>query len=709
MAKALLIAEKPDLMRKVKSVYERLGHNDTIDFVAFHGHSMGLKLPKEYKEEWGLWRKENLPMIPDKFEYKPIDTQTFNSIKKKIKEGNYDYLINCCDPDREGQHIFHSFYTSIGCKLPVKRMWHLDLTDTELKNNLDNLKDDLKEPMLYNMTAASKLRAVADWLVGMNFTTAFSLNIGQKANIGRVMTPTLKILTDRELDIRNFVPTNFWEVESNFGNQYKGVYFDHENENNTKFLDKNKAKNFIKELGKQGIVEKVEQKKETKYAPNLYSLASIQVDANKVYGFTVDETLRIVQSLYEKQLLSYPRTDCSYLSTGEAKKFPSMLSAIKDIPDVKLFVDSVIGDNTLIKKTMTNKKYVDDKKVTAHYAIIPTGQKFNYNNLPQNEQKIMLLVAKRLISIFLPPIVSNKTTIITDVNGKKFNTTGSVIVDKGFSVVFGKSFNDNQLPPVKKGDTIDLVDTKLIEKVTSPPQRYTDATLIPAMENAGRFIDDDDMKEVLKASNGIGTPATRSNIIDKLVKLNMIERKKKAFYVTEYGVSIIQSLGAHKVASPIMTADWEEKLRQVESNELKPMVFYNELMDYIRTESINMLNMETKVVGSNQGESIGVCPVCGTAMKESKDYYMCSKYKNPCTFIVGKTYLGAKISKTEIKKILEGKSTKSLNFHNPKTNKSWSCGLKFDKQKQNLTFDFNVKQEPKKTQTKSTSKKTTKK
>lgn len=686
MAKVLLIAEKPDLMRKIQAVYNKIGFNDTIEFAAFVGHSMELFHPEDYDPDWKVWKKDTLPMLPKKFKYKPSNVPVYKSVHDKLKSGNYDYLINACDPDREGQLIFHSFYSAINCKLPVKRIWLLDLTDETITKALNSLKNDLTDTMLVNLTSASKLRACSDWLIGMNFTRAFSLMAGRTTVLGRVTTPTLKILADRELELMRFKPQNYWEIEGDF-DKYNGLYYDHNNENETKFKTEAKANTFISKLGKEGIVESVLKKKETNYAPNLHSLSAIQNEASKEYGFTLDKTLNIVQSLYEKKLLSYPRTDCSFITTGEAQKFPQMLKVIEQIPDVSKYVSQILSDNKVITDTIKNKKYVNDKKVTAHYAIVPTGTPFNYSGLADDEKKIMLLVSKRLTSIFMPPIVSNKTTIITNVNNDKFKTIGSVLLDKGFSVVYGRNFVDNELPEIQKGDKVPLKGTKLIKKTTTPPPRYNDGTLNNAMENAGRFIEDEELKLVLKDSKGIGTPATRANIIEKLVKLDMVNRKGKSFFVTEFGLSLIASLNDHKITSPEMTGEWEEKLSKVENNELKAISFYNEMFKYVQLETNNMLKMKVDVEVDKK-DIIGKCPSCGKIVKESKNYFMCVDYPDSCKMLVAKKLMGANITKTEAKKLLVGKTTKEFNFNNPKTKKKFTAALTFNKEKGQTEFVF---------------------
>lgn len=688
--RVLLIAEKPDLMRKVKAVYDSEGFVDDIEFTSFAGHTMTLKGPEDYTEDWKLWDTKFLPMIPKKFEYKPSPDKLkmYNEIKNKIAKGNYDYLINCCDPGREGNAIFHSFYQNIKCKLPVKRMWHSDLTNKELSRALNNLRDDLKDPALVNLTYASLLRADFDWLVGMNFTRAFSIIGHKKANLGRVMTPTLKIIVDRELEIRNFVPQKFFEIEGDF-EEFKGIHFyEKDGETLTRFLNKKDAESVIKKLGKIGTIDSLDEKKEIKYAPNLHALSDLQIECSKAFGYTPADTLKIAQTLYEKQILSYPRTDSPFLTEGTAidkdKGFKNMfLNSVASVPSLKVYADKYGKDTTAITKMSKNKKYVDDKKVSDHYAIVPTGEKVDLTKLSKEERNVFETVCKRLISIFMPPISMNKTTLIVDVNNLKFKANGSVVLDKGFSELYGTSFAANLLPKLKKGDKVNLVGTNLLEKTTTPPVRYNDATLLGAMKNPSKFIEDDDLKSVLKEAKGIGTEATRAGILEKLVDVKMMERNKKNVVPTEFGISIIINLGDNKVASPELTGIWEEKLKNVENSKLKPMDFYKEMIAYIEENTKEMLKMS--FILDSDIEILGTCPKCGKSVKEGKEYYLCVGYKKDCDFIIGKTFLGAKISKTEVKKLLTGKATKEFSFK--KGEKTWKAKLIFNKTEGKISFD----------------------
>lgn len=702
MARALLIAEKPSLMREVQAVYKTMNYPDQIDFKSFRGHTMTLFAPGDYTPEWEKWDLNTLPMIPSKFKYKVIENgdyfNIYQDIKKTIEFGNYDYLINCCDPGREGQLIFHSVYESLGCKLPVKRFWNNGMTEQAIRDALTHMEDDLNTPRLKNMIHASKLRADFDWLIGMNFTRAFSIGANQRKALplGRVMTPVLNMIAQREMELKNFKAKPYWEIEADFGT-YSGIYFDHEFENETKFFEKEKAERLIHSLIGSGKVEKVEKKVEKKYAPSLHSLADLQREANKVFGLTMSETLDIVQELYESKYLSYPRTDSAYVTKDEAKRFPQLLIAIKDIPEVSKYVTPLLSDEGAVKKTANNKKYVDDSKVSDHYAIIPTGKSVDYDHLTKRQQQIMGLVAKRFVSIFMPPNVVNKTMIITDLEGRKFKTNGNEVVDKGYTVLYKTKFNENSLPPLQVNQQVNLVEAKLNEKATTPPNRYTDATILEAMINAGRFLEDKSLKEVLKSSEGIGTPATRGSIIEKLISLKMIERKKKTFYATDYGISIIQNLNGHLVASPELTAQWEQKLKSIEACQLEPMVFWHEMLAYIKTATEEFKKMTYQIQGgattyaNSEIKLIGTCPKCGQKVAAGKNYYFCTEYKKTCDFISGRTILGTKISEANMKKILQGKASNVLTFKKTDENgekKSWKAALIYSPDKQQITFQF---------------------
>lgn len=689
MAKALLIAEKPSLMREAEAAYKKYGFPDQIDFKAFVGHTMTLLAPEDYHSEWADWKIEALPLVPDQFKYKPTadKEKIYNELKHQIETGNYDYLINCCDPGREGQHIFHNFYRTIGCKLPVKRMWHNDVTLKGMKRAFDHLRDDLHEPALVNMTEASMLRAYFDWLIGMNFSRAFTLVGNKKVAIGRVMTPTLRLVVERELELQNFQKQKFWELIGDFG-AYQGLY--QTAEGDTRIMDPAVVKQLIQQVeGKTGEIVQVETERQTRYAPKLYALSDIQGDANESYGYTMAETLKIIQTLYESKILSYPRTDSNYITEAVADDFPKMLQVIEQIPSVQGYVQAILKNPTKIKEMSRHSSYVDDKKVSDHYAIVPTGTNFDFNKLTKPQQNILELVAKRLVSIFLPPIQMDKSVILTVVEGHQFKTNGSILVDPGYSVVYGTKFKDKVLPVLTQGASVVLAKTDVVEKETKPPKRYTEKSLGNALKYAGRLVEDEEMKQALNHREGIGTPATRGDIVEKLVKIQMIERKKNNLHATPYGISIIQHLNGHPVTSPELTGTWEGKLLKIEACELKPTVFYQEMIEYIKkeTETIKQMNFN---MASSSLKSLGNCPRCGKPMLVGKNYYLCQEYNKTCKFVIAKETYGAKITETDVKAIIDGKMTKEKTFKFKKDGKEIASKgkLYFNSEEQRVRIQF---------------------
>lgn len=688
-----MISEKKSLQDSTKAVYDK--YKDLIpyeiDFLPFAGHVVGLVMPEEYNPDWKVWNLNDLPLIPDKFKYKVAKDKIryYKEAADKIKTGNYDFLCNNCDPGREGQLIFHAFLSTIKCNLPVKRMWALDPTEDSVKDALMNMRDE-SEPSLKGMTDASFLRSYMDWLVGMNFSRAVSIPIHQKINLGRVMTPTLSIVVQRELELQNFKPKDFWQLEADFG-QYTGVYFD--DTGIVSFYDKADAEKVMNQVGKKGTIISVEKKQTKSYAPKLHSLFELQGEANELFGYTMNETLAVVQSLYEKKLLSYPRTDSAYLTSSLAKGFPKMLKPLLSMPELQKETQAVLANQAVMDAVAGNKSYVDDKKVSDHYAITPTGIVPDFAKLTQDEKNIYETVAKRFLSIFLPPEVTDRTTIVTESNDLKFRTTGKIIIDPGYTRLYNKNSKDVVLPNVSKGDVYDIQKLNLNQGKTKPPARYNDKSLGSIMENVARLVENDEMKLILKEKKGLGTPATRGSIVDKLVALKMIERKKTKFYATEYGISIIQSLQGQDIIQPELTATWESKLTDIEKGQLSSGEFYKDMIGYIREETAKLTQMKTNISGGlssgNQPKVIGSCPICNGQVLETKNYFRCEHYKNGCDFILGKSFFNAKLTATEVKKLLDGKPTKELSMSND--TKSWKTQLIFDKSQNRVTFMSNQK------------------
>lgn len=670
--KALLIAEKPSLMRTIQDVYRQINYPDTITFKSFAGHIIGLKNPKDYGVvdgvDWSnkLWNEDMIPMIPNKFLYQVSSDKKamYRDLTNEIASGDYDYIINACDPDREGNHIFQLFYNYSKCTLPVKRFWTNDLSFGNVENALRNLRydgDGLK-PDLKHLTESAILRAWSDWLFGMNFTIGVSLQMHTTVKIGRVKTATHMMLAQREDEIKNFVPKTTYELESIYKEKFSGTLFDENG--NIRFEKKDDADDILKKLGQTAIVESITTKKETTQAPQLYKLSDLQTDASKLFGYNADKVLEVAQSLYEKKVLSYPRTDCRYVGTELTKEFSILLQSVATLKELEPYVKNL--SKQALDNVAKNKKYVNDKELakSGHYALSPTSVRPNWQTLTQEEKNILTIVYKRFLAIFLPPMICNKTTLITNNNTYTFKTTGKELISKGYTEIYGTNIIDNLLPNLKKGDIVNVDKFEMKEKTTTAPPRYTQGTLIAAMENPAKFLEDDNLKEIIKEKQGIGTPATRSTIIKNLLDDRYVEEKKgkgKAsyLYVTDLGMKIYENLKGEDFASVDMTGIWEEKLSKVAEGTYSFTSYESELRQYVKDTVQHIKQMNLNKYNSSKNV-IGKCPICGKDFIEGKNGYFCSNEN--CDFHIGKKILQATISKTEVLKLIAGKETKEMKF-----------------------------------------------
>lgn len=670
--KYLLISEKPSLMRAVQSAFLKARMNFDVDFMSLHGHCCTLCSPGDYKKEWEKWNLEQLPMIPDTYKHKPVDDKVVKDIQKQLNSTHYDGFINCTDAEREGQNIFYSLYDYLGSDLPVKRFWASDLTDEKLIEAWKNLKDDQHDKYLKNLTDAALLRANADWLVGMNFTRMVSTTNGKVIPIGRVMTTVLAILSQRELDIKNFKPTTTYDVMLDYKEGFSGKL------KHDPFKTKEEAEKIANSTSNAVIVESFESKTKTSEAPLLYSLGDLQNDANKEYGYSLADSLAIIQKLYEGKILSYPRTDCPYLTTGEGARMTHILAAAKCVPAVQ----GIEIDEARIAG-YTKTKYVNDKKVQAHYAIVFTGRQFDFDKLPEDQQNICTLVAKRIVATLLDPAQVTEVVVTAKDKDNIFLTKENVLTYAGWKSLYGEKEASVSIKNIKQGQQLVVNKAYVKDVVSSCPARFNDATLNKAMINVGTLIEDKELASALngktKDQGGIGTPATRAGIVEKLLdpKKNWVIRKGKSFYVTETGLDVFSALRNYSVASPILTAQWEKKLKDVEEGRMESSIFTTEINKYV-TDECNKLK-EVKL------ESGLHCPYCGSPIKESKDYYICTKYKDTCTFIVGKKTSGANITEADIKSLIEKKET-SVKTFTSKEGKKFAAKIVIENNKMKFAF-----------------------
>ena len=537
------------------------------------GHLCTLKEPHDYTEMWQRWSLGSLPMIPPKFGIKLMGERSkerqFNIIKKLIEGA--DCIINCGDAGQEGELIQRWIMQKAQAKCPVKRLWVSSLTEEAIKEGFATLKDQTEYQPLYE---AGLCRAIGDWLLGMNATRLYTLKYGankQVLSIGRVQTPTLALIVKRQHEIKNFVPKPYWELKT----KYREVTFA---VTEGKFDEKEKAEEALQKIsGEPFTVTDISAKKGNELPPRLYDLTSLQVDCNKKYGMTSDVTLQTIQSLYEKKYTTYPRVDTTFLSEDIYPKCENILKGMRDYAPL---VAPLMG-----KPLVKSKKVFDNKKVTDHHAIIPTG--VHPQALTENEKRVYNLVVTHFIAIFYPECKFSTTTVLGESGGVKFKATGKQITDPGWRVVFAKEAveEDNkeekneQMPAFVKGESGPHT-PDLAEKLTQPPKPYTEATLLRAMETAGKNVEDEELRDLMK-ENGIGRPSTRAEIIKTLFKRNYIRNEKKNIIATETGIELVGLIRNELLKSAELTGQWEKKLRDIERKNYEAKQFIAELKEML--------------------------------------------------------------------------------------------------------------------------------
>ena len=642
------VAEKPSVGAYIANVlgakqrkdgyFEGNGYQVTWTF----GHLCALLDPQEYTDQWKAWSLSSLPMIPPRFSIKVSGDEgvhkQFNVIKSLIAEA--DEVINCGDAGQEGELIQRWVYQQAGCKCPVKRLWVNSLTEEAIREGFRQLKDQSEYQHLYE---AGMMRAIGDWLLGMNATRAYTIRYArgtgkdrQVLSVGRVQTPTLALVVKRQAEIDHFVPRTYWELKTNYRDTLfnaqlpveEGEYAITSEEQGQALVDS------IKDLPL--VITSVEKKKGTEFAPKLYDLTSLQVDCNKKYSFSAEQTLQLIQSLYEKRLTTYPRVDTTYLSDDIYPKVPGTLAGIKDYfpqvaPLLGLKADGKKGAGSLPK----SKKVFDNKKVTDHHAIIPTGQR--PDAMTADEKKVYDLVALHFIAAFYPECEVSNTTVLAKAGEIDFKVTGREVLKPGWRAVFDKdpdpsdkpdeaekseeNENAKSLPSFTKGESGPHAPL-LKEKTTTPPKYYTEATLLRAMETAGKTVENDELREAMK-ENGIGRPSTRAAIIEKLYQRKYIQKQGKSLRATQVGIDLIHTIISPLLKSAELTGLWEKKLREIERGEYQAQDFLAELKE--------MTSGVVKDVKTNKAGML--CPVCRQGLIiRGNTRYGCSRWREGCTY-----------------------------------------------------------------------------
>lgn len=669
MEKAVLIAEKPSLMREIKSVYMKNKNkiDYEIEFVAFAGHSYRLALPSEYEEYEGYWDIDRLPIMPSWNRYKIVvnkgQEKTIAEINKKIRETKPDIIINACDPDREGEHIFRLFrdVNLSRFKGEIKRFWCNDLSEKEILKNLINLQEQK-----FKLQDAAFCRAKTDWLIGMNLTEAATVtfNKGKSTTIkiGRVKTTLLNICYKREMDIKNFKPSSKFQIKVDYDNGINGTLI--ENNENVEFQTIEEAKNFIKNIDKGPYkVKSLIQKTKTTKAPQLYKLSDIQIEAGKKYGYTASHVLEIVQSLYEKKFVSYPRTDLRYISKEAAKDIPSIFDNIKKaFPEFEKYINNIMKDD-VVKIAQSNTNLCNDSKVneSGHTALITTTHPININFLSEEEINILKMICIRLISMFLEPLKEKCVEMITVKNNTEFKSTYKILINKGYTELLDKKGVYVENINIKEGSMLDVDKIYEHEVKSVCPSRFTSAELVQIMENPAKYLfnANEDNKNTIKKIHGIGTPATRGAIIDSLFQDKYCEMagKNKTIKVTDLGISIMNILTDVSFAKVDLTARWEKQLSQVEKGEMGVDEYKRSIEEYIR-ECINIIkDMKGKSVNNTTKLNVK-CPKCSSDILVGKNYYYCSKYgkgNTDCKFVLPLKILNASITNKDVENLLNGK------------------------------------------------------
>ncbi len=649
----LCVAEKPSVGRYIASVLGATTQHDGYlegngYWVSWtFGHLCALLDPNEYNEQWKSWNMSSLPMIPTRFGIKVTNDKgvqkQFNILRNLISQATE--VINCGDAGQEGELIQRWVYQKAGCHVPVKRLWVSSLTEEAIREGFAQLKDQSQYQHLYE---AGLMRAIGDWLLGMNASRAYTLRYAQGIgknrqiySIGRVQTPTLALIVKRQYDIEHFRPTTYYELKTTYRNTLFSAQLKAE-EDEYAIPTKEKGEQWLTSIRQQPLtITNVEKKKALEGPPRLFDLTSLQVECNKKFAFSADETLKLIQSLYEKRITTYPRVDTTFLSEDIYPKVPATLKGIADYfpqatPLLPLKADGGKTANSLRK----SKKVFDNTKVTDHHAIIPTGQR--PDNLTDNERKVFNLVALRFIAAFYPDCQVSNTTVLAEVKADPaiddtqtvpFKVTGREIIAAGWRDVYqnDKLTNDEgetneteetkTLPAFQKNESGEHTPS-LQEKTTQPPKYYTEATLLRAMETAGKTVEDETLRDAMK-ENGIGRPSTRAAIIEKLFQRKYIVKERKSLKATTVGIELVNTILSPLLKSAELTGRWEKKLREIERGEYTAQLFLDELKA-----------MTQEVVREVKTDKTGmVCPLCRQGhIIRGKTRYGCSRWREGCTY-----------------------------------------------------------------------------
>jgi len=705
MPKQLILAEKPSQAQDIaKGLNDNFSRNDgylegSRYVISWgYGHLIELEEPDAYDERYSKWSLEDLPIIPERFKYRVSKdgAKQFKIIKSIVGRQDIESIVIATDPGREGELIARLILMMSGNKKPIYRFWTSKaLTPEAVREAFGNLKPGVEFDRLYHAAVA---RQQADWLIGMNVSRAFSVkhNARPPLSLGRVQTPTLRLIVDRELEIRNFKPQDYWLLRALFKHErgeYEALWFGGtENEAGGKASDvftpsgdnerttggdieestekdassRIPSEAFAKQImgrihGKDGIIESCTHNVKKEAPPLLFSLTVLQQEANKLFGYSADRTLDIAQALYEKKLITYPRSDSQHLNDEMAKDVPEILQKLTGYRNVPFDISKCMV-------SCNNKRVFDSSKLTDHHALIPTGKL--PEGLNQDEQDIYDLVVRRFIAAFYPNFEFKTTVVITTVGQDRFKSSGKVVISLGWKDIYGSKDKDQLLPEMKKNDLVKTLKADIEKKQTTPPPRFTDASILEAMSKAAKYVTDPQLKKILKETAGIGTPATRAGILETLKKREYIIRKGKNIMPTEKGIALIEAVRNEPLSDVAYTAIWEQALDDIASGKvISSDDFMSGIKKYTaqiveKVKSSNTVISGATGVGTaaGDGNGLGKCPECGKPVVESQRAFGCSGYKEGCKFTIWKNSLerfGRKtIPSGMVKNLLVGKEVK---------------------------------------------------
>jgi len=697
----VIITEKPSVANDIAKVLgittKKNGYyedNNTVITWAF-GHLVTLIDPDQYDDKYKSWMLNDLPILPIEFQKKVVEndgaSRQFETIKQCLLHKDVTDVVCATDAGREGELIFRFIYEHAGCQVPIQRLWISSQTDQAIKEGFANLKPGADYEALFDSAVC---RSEADWLIGMNATRAYTIKFSRGAgvmSVGRVQTPVLKMICDRYDAYSSFKPETFYELFATINHEngtFKAKWFCKKDD---RLFDKSKAETLLESLQKQstGTILSLTEKEKKEQPPLLYDLTELQKDANKKFKFSADNTLKIMQDLYERhKVLTYPRTSSRYLTKDMEPKLKELIENVGKIDAYKPFADTLLE----APKIITSKRIIDDKKVTDHHAIIPTDKQANLSQMSDEERKIFDLVMKRFLSVFMPLCLKDFTEIIVGIDDQTFKTTGTVMKQPGWRGVYGvedEKDADPLLPIVQKDDAIIPAKIDLNTGKTKAPPLHTEASILSAMETAGKTIEDEDLKEAIKDC-GLGTPATRASILERLIQVNYIVREKNRLSPTEKGHYLIANIHDDALVSAELTGNWEKKLNDMAQNNYKREDYMEEIKEFASSIVDDVKAAESPGVSPDQ-KVLADCPLCekGKIIDTPKSFG-CSNWKSEnCTFAIWKQIAGKPITEKIALTLLADGKTEEITGFKSRAGKDFNAKLKLVEGK--VAFDFTDK------------------